>query len=318
MAVDTEIVSYHVHTDESPFCKSWSSEDGQAKATAWAGENGGLVVGPYSYTSVMCPYKNQRKEALAQREDADDEPRIELPDPPDDAPEETSEQAADAVIEEIEDDEPEPIPAPLSATGTAVAADPASPPPTTTDETVCTVCGEPLDEHTHPTMAGGGRASRLGTTRKKPEEHPPCPHCGGRIHWNDSGGKVNFECLFRQRLVEQGTITNPLTDRLPIATASDLADLGLWITAKQAAGTPLRYGKMEDAGGGAPTYAALRSPSKPKPEPTPPIASIEAVAGSLVTELPDPTPESGDAQEPELTKAERKKARQEKLKAMRK
>lgn len=124
---------------------------------------------------------------------------------------------------------------------------------------VCSECGETLGDHRHPTVAAASPDPARSRSRKKPEEREPCPFCGGPMHFNDAGAKTNFECLYRQFLLSSGTITDPLRDRLPVATHVDIVEMGDWIegvVATSPVGT-LKYGKME-AASGASTFAGLR------------------------------------------------------------
>jgi hypothetical protein len=100
---------------------------------------------------------------------------------------------------------------------------------------------------------------RTGVTRKDPSEHPPCAHCGGKMHWNQAAATINFECLWRQFCLSQGTISDP-NDRLPLFTDADVPGMLEWInTRKRSRKNPLRYGKMEAPGGGFGTYSALKA-----------------------------------------------------------
>jgi hypothetical protein len=133
-------------------------------------------------------------------------------------------------------------------------------------EVVCSDCGEPMDEHgcpngaAHPATPPTIVTTRSTGPRKKAEEHPPCAHCGGRIHWNGSAAVVNFECIYRQYLLATGKISDP-SARLPVLTAHELKAVGDWADDQ----TDLQYGNMASAGGGGATYSAIRPKAPPKP-----------------------------------------------------
>ena len=191
-------------------------------------------------------------------------------------------------------------------------------------EIICAECGEPMDTHIHPTKGGAPAAAPAGRSsgpRKPPTAHPPCPHCGGRLHWNDGGGKVNFECLFRQQMHDLGRITDPMIDRLPVAGADEFVALGKWIEEKRKAGATLRYGKMEDPGGVASTYSALRPRHKPESSGSAPASSITEVAQSVAVieaaPVTEPTPESNGEEDTRRKQEERTQRRRELLKQTR-
>jgi hypothetical protein len=162
---------------------------------------------------------------------------------------------------------------------------------------LCSECGETLGNHRHPKNTGP--ATRSLGPRKEVSAHPQCPHCGGRIHWNDHGAKVNMECLARQMYVAEGIITDPLNEKLPVLTAADFEALGAWLGLKRKSGVELKYGKMESVAGGAATYSGLRKvtstltptsvepaftapePAPAEPEPTPEESEEEAAARKL-------------------------------------
>lgn len=102
---------------------------------------------------------------------------------------------------------------------------------------------------------------RTGVSRKDPSEHPACPHCGGKMHWNQAAATINFECLWRQYNLSTGAITDP-NERLPVFTDDDLNGLMDWAVIKRRSRkNPLRYGKMEAPGGGFSSYSAMKAAS---------------------------------------------------------
>ncbi len=103
---------------------------------------------------------------------------------------------------------------------------------------------------------------RESRPRKAPEDHPTCPHCGAKMHWNQAGATINFECLWRQYSIATNRIDSP-NDRLPLFSDEDIAPFGEWVaTRKKSRKNPLAYGKMPAANGLASTYAALRTATK--------------------------------------------------------
>lgn len=107
--------------------------------------------------------------------------------------------------------------------------------------------------------------NKTGATRPAFEDTPHCPHCGGRMHMNLPGATVNFECLWRQFSVSNGSMSSP-ADRLPNFTAENFlpdSEMGQWVQARtRSRKAPLSYGKMDVAGGGPATYAAARTAGK--------------------------------------------------------
>lgn len=102
--------------------------------------------------------------------------------------------------------------------------------------------------------------NKTGVTRKDPTEHPPCPHCGGKMHWNQAGATVNFECMWRQYCLAQGTMSAP-NDRLPIFTDEDMDGFVEWKnTRKRSRKNPLSYGRMPSEKGFG-TYSAMKAAS---------------------------------------------------------
>lgn len=100
------------------------------------------------------------------------------------------------------------------------------------------------------------------TKRKAPEEHPACPHCGGKMHWNAAGAAINMECLWRQYCLATGRMDSPY-DRLPVFEEADMEPWTEWKnTRKKSRKNPLAYGKMATASGEVATYSALRAKQK--------------------------------------------------------
>jgi len=104
-------------------------------------------------------------------------------------------------------------------------------------------------------------AAKVNEPRKRKEatEHPPCPHCGGKMHWNQAGATINFECLWRQYCMATSRMDDP-NDRLPVFEEADLEGFTEWKnTRKKSRKNPLTYGKMAAATGEVATYSALRA-----------------------------------------------------------
>jgi hypothetical protein len=327
-STNTDVIAWHVHLETPPFCKSWWKEEAEERARAYGYEYGAPVAGPLEYVARDCPYKQEMEAAIEAEASAAAKVKVEA-----------EGAATAAAMTET------PVPSPLTGgplpppgpfpmmpgmlvpplTGTAVGG-----PPLVASldlhEILCDECGEPMDEHSHPTSAtSSSTIVRTTGPRKKAADRPPCPHCGGPIHWNESGGKVNFECLLRQRLVAVGDVKDPLTERLPVSSAGDIVTLGEWIKEQSAAGAELQYGKMDSASGGAGTFAKLRPKAPPKATPTiaPPVApstvaSIESVAASsdVAEALPKRARKAKDPADaaPVVSAEERKKNRRELLK----
>lgn len=203
----------------------------------------------------------------------------------------------------------------------------------------CSDCGEPMDQHGCPNAAGHSApvittvTTRSTGPRKPVTAHPPCPHCAGRIHWNNGQAIVNFECMYRQYLLSTGEIGDP-SARLPVLTATKLKSLGDWVDEQAATGT-FEYGTMASSGGGA-TYSAARpktprppkEPKEEKPKRTRAKKSVTEVAaevegsGPAEAEVADSTNGAAEPVGPtaeEKAAAEREKrreARQAKLKGL--
>lgn len=228
---------YHVHMTVDPYCVSWDHEKSSShEVTAYAQGVGGKMLSGLPFPAKDCPYLLQSLEEQV--------------------------STGYRVVRQG-------VPGPQLGADIQESIDEAL-------ATLCPTCGETLGDHEHPTKGGGERVvtvtSRSTGPRKKPEERAPCPFCGGPMHFNDAGAKTNFECLYRQFLVASGTITDPLKERLPVATHLDIANLGTWIGKLVIARHDLTYGKME-SGAGAATFSQLRRKAAPttilapKPEP---------------------------------------------------
>jgi hypothetical protein len=86
----------------------------------------------------------------------------------------------------------------------------------------CDGCGKPMSDHDCEETK-----VREKKPRAKPEEKPPCPHCGGAFHFSMPGGLQNTECIMRQFYVDNGTLENPY-QRLPVFTLQDLKAAVEW------------------------------------------------------------------------------------------
>jgi hypothetical protein len=135
------------------------------------------------------------------------------------------------------------------------------------DSNVCPNCAEPMDSHSCP----GSGTTVVRKKRKAPGEHPTCPHCGGRVHWNNGASLVNFDCMYRQYLMASGEIHDP-SARLPVLTAAKLTEMADWIDeqveAAEKGGAVFEYGTITGAGG-ASTYSmrrAAETAKEPKPK----------------------------------------------------
>jgi hypothetical protein len=113
----------------------------------------------------------------------------------------------------------------------------------------CDGCGKPMSDHDCEETK-----VREKKPRAKPEEKPPCPHCGGAFHFSMPGGLQNTECIMRQFYVDNGTLENPY-QRLPVFTLQDLKAAVEWADdLKQ----PISYGRMESAAGGSGTWSSIK------------------------------------------------------------
>lgn len=132
-------------------------------------------------------------------------------------------------------------------------------------EMICEGCEQPMSEHScggSVTITTGSAGTGRSTgPRKAPATRPECPHCGGAVHFSMPGGLQNVECAMRQWYKDTGVIADPYA-RLPIYGLTDVASMLDW---NQSLATPITYGRMESAAGGAGTYASLRPKADPKP-----------------------------------------------------
>lgn len=132
----------------------------------------------------------------------------------------------------------------------------------------CSDCGEPMDTHGCPGSSSAAGATTIVRTRstgprKKATDHPACPFCGGRVHWNNGQSTINHDCMYKQYLMDKGLIATPY-DRLPIFTAQTWIEATDWIKDRVAAGD-FQYGNMASAAGGA-TYSARKPKAAPRPK----------------------------------------------------
>src|SRR5678810_1027581 len=154
-------------------------------------------------------------------------------------------------------------------------------------DAVCEGCGSTLAEHackgSGPVVSAPVYVRRTGP-RAAPTDIPTCAHCGGRIHQNLSGAAVTSECIVRQYALDKGLITDPVTGRLPVATIEMWEEIVAW---SKSLATPLTYGKMESAAGGAGTYSGLRPKTgrKKKVAPAAPGSQIQDMAEGETVEV---------------------------------
>lgn len=177
--------------------------------------------------------------------------------------------------------------------GTDVAAETAS----------CEDCGKSMADHN---CNGGASTATVtisrggaGVARKAPSEHPTCAHCGGRVHFNMSGTAINAECIVRQYALDKAIITDP-NQKTPVLTIEMMGEISDW--AKSLA-TPLSYGKMESAAGGAGTYSGLRPKTGRKKK------AVAAAPGSQIQDMAaneDIEPIDGEAPAPKKGKGKGK------------
>ncbi len=124
--------------------------------------------------------------------------------------------------------------------------------------------------------------------RKRPDEHPPCPHCGGRAHFSIGGSNINFECLWRQYNVEMGE--HDPNDRMPRFTLDYMENFANWCLDQP---PNFVYGVE---GGDPATTASIKAANEPKlvkttasPEEKPKKAR-KSRAKKRVEEPEDPSP----------------------------
>lgn len=146
------------------------------------------------------------------------------------------------------------------------------------EDVICEECDKPVSQHS--CVNGGAAAgvapaavSRSTGPRKAPASRPPCPHCGGAIHFSMPGGLQNDECIMRQYYLDKGEIPDPY-QRLPIWSLDEWARVVDWAKSLK---TPLSYGRMESAAGGAGTYAAQRPPAEKRAKKQAAAASGERI-----------------------------------------
>ena len=201
----TENRWHHVHLNAPPYCYSWSSKEALFHEVAGrAAALGGVAVPNRDFPALRCPYRLEMERSGST--------------PPSAAASLTAVHKAELQVMLEED----------------------------AKSVLCSECGELYGDHAHPSGKGEPVTvlSRSTGPRKKASDRQPCAHCGGPMHWNDHGAKVNMECLVRQMYVDLGIITDPLNDKIPVLTASDFEALGAWIGLKKTAGITLVYGKM--------------------------------------------------------------------------
>ena len=163
---------------------------------------------------------------------------------------------------------------------------------------MCEECHKPVSEHSCNGGVSGVSPAPVVSTRstgprKEPQARPPCPHCGGAIHFSMPGGLQNVECAMRQYYIDKGEIADAY-ERLPIYGLDELKLLWDWA---QTLKTPLTYGRMESAAGGPGTYAAQRPPSEKrarKQTAAAPGERIEDLAGEVTTPTHQAAPPTGE------------------------
>lgn len=176
-------------------------------------------------------------------------------------------------------------------------------------DATCEGCGSPMTDHSCGGTGTGAAPARVYVRRAGPRAPvtaiPTCAHCTGRIHQNLSGAAVNSECIIRQYALDKGLMTDPFGN-LPVATIELWSDIVAWATSLA---TPLTYGKMPSAAGGAGTYAGLRPKTgrKKKTAPAAPGMQIQDMADDEEIVMLD--------EEPAETKPKAKKSRGKKAKA---
>jgi hypothetical protein len=152
-------------------------------------------------------------------------------------------------------------------------------------EMICEGCEKPMSEHSCggsvTITTGPATSSRSTGPRKAPATRPECPHCHGAVHFSMPGGLQNVECAMRQYYKDIGVIADPYA-RLPIY---GLDDVGRMIDWSNTLATPIAYGRMESAAGGAGTYASLRPKAPPKEKSERPKKRKAAEAGERIEDL---------------------------------
>ena len=151
-------------------------------------------------------------------------------------------------------------------------------------DATCEDCGKPVSDHSCGGSGGTvvvSGATRSTGPRKKPEERPPCPDCGGAVHFSMPGGLQNVECIMRQWYLDNEVIKTP-NDRLPLYGLDDLAEAVEWAKDLK---DPITYGRMESAAGGSGTYASLRPKAEKVPDGKRKRKAKPAAAGEKIEDL---------------------------------
>lgn len=159
------------------------------------------------------------------------------------------------------------------------------------EDVICEECDRPISQHSCASsgaVSGVAPAavSRSTGPRKAPASRPPCPHCGGAIHFSMPGGLQNDECIMRQYYLDKGEIPDPY-QRLPIWSIDEWARVVDWAKSLK---TSLSYGRMESAAGGAGTYAAQRPPAEKRAKKQAAAASGEKIEDIAQTVEPAKRP----------------------------
>jgi len=127
-------------------------------------------------------------------------------------------------------------------------------------DVICEDCDKPVSQHSCVNGAGSSGGSGAATVsrstgpRKDPRARPQCPHCGGAVHFSMPGGLQNVECIMRQYFIDRGVIVDAYAT-LPLYGIDELSTAVTWAKDLK---SPITYGRMDSAAGGAGTYAALR------------------------------------------------------------
>ena len=216
----SDVRYYHIHITRPPYCESSDMRLVTPDEIRYStGHMGGVLLQDRDFPADTCPYRQEMVRQIS--------------------------PAIYAMVEAAKT-------APNAELATMLEED--------AKATVCSTCGELLGNHAHPSLVGHTYTSvthRSTGKRKRPEERVPCPYCKGVLHFNDAGSKTNLECLQRQMCLDEGTIRDPLRDRLPLMAIPDFIHLADWLKTQASRGVTLEYGKMS-ASGGAATYSGLR------------------------------------------------------------
>jgi hypothetical protein len=173
----------------------------------------------------------------------------------------------------------------------------------------CEGCGSTMDEHSCGGAGTGGgsvtyTSARSTGPRKPKADRPPCAHCGGAMHFNMGATAVNAECVNRQYSVDIGEMTDP-NAALPVLTLERMQKIVEWAARLS---SPISYGKMASAAGGASTYSGLRPKTGRKKK------AVAAAAGSKIEDLASEEAEAISEETPAPTKAKRSKTRKARAK----